>query len=240
MGCKVERMAAAMWNGAAPQSWSWLVTEMRRLLSGYDVQFWKCWETQSRGLLHVHAIIRAVGVSHKRMSQVWKQALATSYEVKGFTFEWGKQSKLDAIGCAESVSELIEVAGMDPEEALEHVKAGNQAAELTFIRYGAKYCTKGGARASTVNRVTGELRDNGRGYRTWSASSRWGLTMKQVRGQQREWIAQRQAEAEEGRASALIDPAVGSEATLDTNTDIYAGTNQSVIELSVSVVPQPL
>lgn len=238
LGCKVERVAAAMWNGAAPQVWSWLMTEIRRLLPGVDVQFWKCWETQDRGMLHMHAIIRANGVSAARMAKVWSEALDTAYSVNGYRFVWGKQRTLDAIGSKNSVSDIIDSFGMSPDEALEVLEVEDEAERLKFLRYGAKYCTKGGRRASTVNRRTGEIRDDGAGYRTWSASSRWGATMKQIRAAQRAWIESQAA----GVGGSASDPhsAAGSEATLDTSMDIYAGVGSLVLDFDSTPTLQPL
>lgn len=223
IGCRVERLKAARWNGHAPQVWSWLMTELRRSLPGVDVQFWKCWESQDRGVLHLHAIISALGVSERRMRGLWKRALKTVYSMSdGYRFEWGvKQSTCDSIGSRQSIRDAMQDHGFDPDEASDFVAAGDDVARLKVIRYVAKYCTKGGVRASTVNPTTGEIRDDGRGYRTWSASGRWGSTMKQIRGHQQAWaITQAQTGAQPAPAGGL--GCAASAASLDTNTDSYA------------------
>jgi hypothetical protein len=103
--------------------------------------------------------------------------------------------------------------GFDPEEAavewqnLENRSIGHAA------MYGAKYCTKGGKRAVTLCTATGEMRDDGRGYRTWSASRSWGQRMKSIREEQRVWAA---AEA----SARSVPPAAAGR--LDPETDFYA------------------
>jgi len=228
MGCRVERLTAARWNGFAPQVWSWMMTEIRRRLPGHDVQFWKCWETQQRGVLHVHAIIWCVGVSAARMADIWKKVLQKKYQMDdGYRFEWGTERSCDAIGgSGSSVAELIDLHGFSFEEATEVREGEQQAEQLKFIRYGAKYCTKGGKRACTVNRVTGEIRDDGRGYRTWSASSRWGLRMKQIRADQQVWA--QQAATAAGVVAGTADEVGGTDSgtvggALDSSSDFYAG-----------------
>jgi hypothetical protein len=215
-----DLVAAAWWNGAAPQAWSWLVKEIRKLLPGHDVQFWKCWETQKRGLLHVHALIWCEGVTEDRMREVWEEARSHVYNVAGGVWGWGPQGPLDRIGTRVTVAELMQ--HMDEDQAnswwneLESKAIGHAA------MYGAKYCTKGGKRAVTLNTSTGEIRHDGRGYRTWSASSRWGQRMLAIRAEQRAWAASA------GRVTKSPDGAVaGSEATLDPDTNFYAASQLS-------------
>ena len=95
--------------------------------------------------------------------------------------------------------------------------------------YGAKYCTKPGKRAVSLNRKTGELREDGRGYRTWSASAHWGQRMKQIRAEQRAWAA---AEASALRAPPAPPAAAGR---LDPETDFYA-TVEDVFVAMVEVL----
>lgn len=228
LGCRVERISGAVWNGRAPQVWSWVMTEIRRELKGVDVQFWKCWETQDRGLLHLHAIIWAQGVSERRMKRIWRQVLAKVYDMDGgYRFQWGTQQSCDAIGSKLDVVELVEEMGFTVDQAVEEVQADAERQQLKFIRYGAKYCTKGGKRAATVNRATGEIRIDGQGYRTWSASARWGLRMKQIRQSQRDW-AQQAATAGAASTGTAEPGLVGGDAgggALDSSSDFYAGVS---------------
>jgi hypothetical protein len=238
IGCRVERLPASQWNGCAPQVWSWVMTEVRRRLSGHQVEFWKCWETQERGVLHLHAILWAAGVSQDRMREVWQEVLLISYNVpvgngRCLLFVWGDQQTCDAVRSAKSLAELVELEGFDLEVAEAAVVKGDAAAQLKVIRYLAKYCVKGGVRASTCSRVTGELRKDGRGYRTWSASANWGLRMKQIKQAQRDWFAQQALEAEDRASGPGSTP--GSAATLDTNSDFYAGLVGNSDGLTVSM-----
>ena len=140
-------------------------------------------------MLHLHAIIWALGVSEDRMRACWKEVLSKTYNVDGYRFAWGVQQTCDRIGSSHSVAELMEMHDFDPSEAVEAHREATVAAQTKFVRYGAKYCTKGGKRAVTVNRATGEMRADGAGYRTWSASARRGLRMKRLRLEQRQWAA---------------------------------------------------
>jgi hypothetical protein len=241
MGCQVERLPASQWNGCAPQAWSWVVEEVRRRLSGHQVEFWKCWESQERGVLHLHAVIWAAGVTEKRMKRVWKKALLKPWNVPigngTYPFVWGPQQQCDSLRSEKSVQEVIEEYGFDQVEAEEFVDAREKVVQLKAIRYVAKYCVKGGKRATVCSRVTGEIKDDGRGYRTWSASGDWGLRMKQVKQAQRDWCAQQALEAKYGASRTGSTP--GSEATLDTNTDFYAGLVGDSAALTV-VMPSKL
>jgi hypothetical protein len=224
IGCRVYGADAAKWNGHAPQAWSWLVTEVRRLLPDVDVQFWKCWETQDRGMLHLHGILWALGVTEDRMRRVWAEALRHVYDVGGgYSFGWGSEQSCDRIGSKLNVEELMEI--LDPPEVMELLEADESKEKAKFVRYGAKYCTKGGERAATINRTTGEIRRDGSGYRTWSASARWGHRMKAIKAQQRAWAAEAAAQA-----TAALGPAAGAEGALDPDSDFYA-----TVELLLSV-----
>lgn len=57
MGCRVDRMDAAVWNGTASRRWSWFMTYVRRRI-GEQVQFCGVWEYQERGVLHRHFLLR--------------------------------------------------------------------------------------------------------------------------------------------------------------------------------------
>ena len=67
VGCRTERVPTAIWNGRTPRAWSDFTTYLRRVLPDVDVQFVKVYEPQKRGALHIHAVVRAVGVSERRL-----------------------------------------------------------------------------------------------------------------------------------------------------------------------------
>jgi hypothetical protein len=216
LGCRVHEVEAAKWNSHAPQAWSWAMTELRRVLPGVDVQFWKCWETQTRGVLHLHAIVWALGVSEKTMRWAWAQALDHVYDVGRYRFAWGDQRSCDRIGSKLNVDAVMREHGLDEGEAVDVVLADADEQQRRFVRYGAKYCTKGGERASVVNRTTGEVRRDGSGYRTWSASARWGDRMHAIRAEQRAWASAEAAQL------ACAPGAAGAAGALDPEPDFYA------------------
>ncbi|MGB3764797.1 MAG: hypothetical protein WA966_16420, partial [Ornithinimicrobium sp.] len=90
IGCKVQRVPMAAWNGDAPRGWSDFVLYLRRSL-GVHVEYFGCWEFQARGALHRHALMRAPGVSEKRMRTAVRWA--ATRKVIGF----GRETKVDAI-----------------------------------------------------------------------------------------------------------------------------------------------
>jgi hypothetical protein len=88
VGCVVESLAAADWNGRAPRAFSDVVTYVRRR-SGVDVQYVACWETQKRGVLHRHALVRAPGISQRRFRAVWR--------LSAMRWGFGRQVQCDAL-----------------------------------------------------------------------------------------------------------------------------------------------
>ena len=220
IGCRVVASDMAAWNTCAPQAWSWFVTYLRRLLDGHDVQFWKCWETQERGALHAHAIVWAAGVSEQRFRAAWNEAADQSWRVEHYRFAWGTERDVQRIGSTASLGEIIAEMECSNAEAVEHLDALDAEVQRKFVRYGAKYCTKGGKRAATYSRTTGELRTDGSGYRTWSASGHFGLRMKQVRANQQAYCIAQGAGAGAG-SSLPSGSAPGGAAALDPQTDFY-------------------
>jgi len=120
------------------------------------------------------------------------------------------------------VGELM-AQGFEVEDAVEFVAEDTANEQRRFVRYGAKYCTKGGVRATVCNRRTGELLRNGRGYRTWSASSRWGDRMKAIRAAQKAWAL---TSGQSAQPMTLVAPGA-----LDPDTDFYApGEAQTILD----------
>lgn len=93
LGCQVELVAAADWNGTAARRWSWFITYLRRLLPGVKVDYAGTWEDQRRGVLHRHMCIRTDRpVSEKRMRVAIRSAarrwdFGRQIDVKGITAE---------------------------------------------------------------------------------------------------------------------------------------------------------
>jgi hypothetical protein len=197
-GCKGERLPMGVWNGSAPQRWSWFVTEMRRQLK-CDVQFAGSWETQSRGALHRHVLMWAPGVTERRMRAAVRLCSA----------RWGFGRQID----------VQAIAGSDARELAR--KAG----------YCAKYATKGGDLGVTVDVATGEMLEGG--YRRWSASRRWGTTMRCVRAERVAWSVAN------GTQPAIPDGggnAGGAAGGLDLEQEIYAEARAAPMVLGAASV----
>lgn len=257
LGCKADRAAAAVWNSYAPQAWSWFFTRLRELLPGVQIDFWGCWETQDRGLLHRHVLVRCPGVTKARFEAAWREAASSVYDLPGCRFAWGTQMDVQPIA-AGAVGEILEVLSeariedvaierTDASEATAFDLTGDEHQDeappaisggdtfpspehgsvlsddaMRATRYLAKYCTKGGARARTLNRETGELREGG--YRPWSASRQWGDTMKAVRCRQRAYAMAQAADpsrAGEGGSPQRLG-------RLDSRTDFYVAHREAV------------
>lgn len=191
LGCVVDRDAAARWNGSAPQRWSWFVTYLRRELGA--LEFFKTWETQQRGLLHLHGLVRvALPVTRRRMRAT----------VQTCALEWDFGRQVDV--------QMLD--GADGREIAR--KAG----------YCAKYATKSSddpALVARLDRETGAFEVVQGGYRSWSCSRGWGLTMKALRASRRAYVLGLPAGAPSD-CGAGVSPAA-SAAGLDLNTDIYTG-----------------
>lgn len=143
IGCKVDEWASALWNESVKQNWNWFITELERELER-DLPYFKVFELQKRGVLHVHALINVPGVPHSEFAKA----------VKRVAVKWDFGQEIDV------------------ERVTGHNRAGISA-------YVGKYVTKGSADGVTIDRTSGELRKGG--YRAWSASRDWGLSMAQAK-----------------------------------------------------------
>lgn len=157
IGCRVQADALAIWHHDVGQRWSWFVTEVRRLLPGVDVQFFKTWEPQHRGALHVHSMMRVTGpVTDRRFRAAVKLAAR----------RWGFGDQCDV--------QMVDLA--DPVNAAR--KAGYCA------KYATKSADALPA-VRRLNPATGELATGG--MRAWSASRSWGDTMAATKLRRCQW-----------------------------------------------------
>jgi hypothetical protein len=159
LGCVVDAEACADWNGSAAQRWSWFVTYVRREFVGHDLQFFKTWETQKRGVLHLHAMVRCSGVvSRRRMRAV----------VSTCALEWQFGRQVD----------VQHISGSDVREVAR--KAGYCA------KYASKTADEP-PETRVLDRETGEVAHPR--VRPWSASRGWGDTMRGIRERRRCWVS---------------------------------------------------
>lgn len=156
IGCVVESLALALWHDGVGQRWSWFVTELRRL-SGVDVQFFKTWELQKRGALHLHSMMRPDGVISDRRFRACIRLAASRY---GF----GGQVDVQVF----SLSDTLQAAR----------KAGYVA------KYASKSADDLPT-VARCDRATGEIRSVG--LRSWSSSRRWGDTMASIKLTRCQW-----------------------------------------------------
>lgn len=192
LGCVVDQWALAAWHNGLGLRWSHWVTDLRRVLArrypGVQVEFFKGWEPQKRGPLHAHSMIRVTG------APVTTRAMRAAVRLVTTRNGFGPQWKCDPVDLSDSRS-AARCAG-----------------------YCAKYASKSADALPTVQRLdvaTGEVRCGG--VRAWSASRRWGLTMRAIN-------ARRVAFAAGGAQAGGGDPAAGDAVggALDLKTESYA------------------
>lgn len=160
-GCRVEREPLALWHAELSQNWSWFVTDVRRLLNPgltgppsswpVRVEFFKTYEPQKRGALHIHAMVRIDGVCTVRR---FHAACRLARSRHGF----GPQMKSEPIDLGSSET-AARVAGYCAKYA---TKSADELPDVTMLNWDTGEVTHGG-------------------LRSWSASRRWGTSMAAVK-----------------------------------------------------------
>lgn len=150
IGCKSDALALSMWHAGIGQRWSWFMTEVRRLL-GVDVQFFKTWEVQRRGALHLHSMMRADGV-------VTDRRMRAAIKLAARRWGFGKQVDIQVVDLADGLA-TARTAGYCAKYAS---KSADDLLDVTRLNF-----------------TTGEVRPVG--LRSWSASRRWGETMAAIK-----------------------------------------------------------
>jgi len=211
LGCVVEQFAAAEWNFRAPQNWSWFVTYLRRELAMYGLQleFFKTFETQERGLLHIHALVRLDGLMPRRRLRSMVQTCAIQWD-------FGR---------------VLDVQFIDQGDGLTMARKAGYCA--SYVTKSADAPADSFVAMESIDPESGEgvVEPLHRGYRPWSASRGWGDSMRAIRGRRRDWAA---IGAGAGRPAVTqsggVGPA-GGEAALDLKRDIYTRASESGISV---------
>jgi hypothetical protein len=166
LGCRVERVPAAAWHASMPRRWSDFVTYLRRMVGA--VEYFKVYEWQQRGVLHVHALVRLEpGVSGKRFEQA----------VRLCSHRWGF-GKPDV--------RWLPAGDVPTDVWADKPPARNPRA--CAAGYVAKYVTKGYEDLGDVLVLdvdSGQL--HRRCVRPWSSSRTWGDTMRSCRERRRSY-----------------------------------------------------
>jgi hypothetical protein len=178
IGCQVEPLALAVWHAGLGQRWSWFVTDLRRL-TGVQVEFFKTWEVQRRGALHLHSMMRPEGVISDRR---FRAAIKLAARRWGF----GEQVDIKVVDLADS-EQAAKVAGYCAKYA------SKSADDLVDVR--------------RVNMTTGEFLPVG--LRSWSASRSWGDTMGTIRQRRCQWAALQAAAGQARGSVTATGDAVG-------------------------------
>lgn len=214
LGCRVESLPAAAWHSTMPSRWSWFVEYLRRSV-GRDLAYFKVYEWQQRGVLHVHALVRLPdGVSAKSFARA----------VRLCSLRWGfGKPDIRWLPVGDVPTQLRE--GVPAARSPRRAAAG----------YVAKYCTKGYEDLGAVlqlDRSTGAL--SSRCIRPWSASRHWGETMRDCKSRRLGFWAGAAASA-----SLLASGAPpGGGAALDPymNRSTTAGAPMPFVDLSALLV----
>lgn len=159
IGCKVDADAAAAWHSTLARRWSWFVTYMRRMV-GEDAAFFKTYEWQSRGVLHVHVLVRCSGVSEGLLRAACRSAAR----------RWGFGSQCDLRALP---------AGLVASEVKPGVSA--RCPRAAAAGYVAKYVSKGYEELTGVRMIDGNGEIRHVHLRSWSASRSWGDSMATCR-----------------------------------------------------------
>jgi hypothetical protein len=203
-GCVVQAHPAMVWHRSLPRRWSWFVTYVRRMCG--QVEFFKVYEWQERGALHVHVLARLpVGCSGALFRQACKSAAR----------RWGFGPQCDVRWLP---------AGSVETEVRPGVVA--RSPRIAAAGYVAKYCSKGYdslGHVEMLNTTTGEIYDVR--LRPWSASRSWGDTMAVCRQRRIAWHAHGA-----GTSGQLADrrAAPGAAGALDP----YTGTSTPTVGLA--------
>lgn len=197
LGCRVDRHVAAIWNGTAAQRWSWFVTALRRRLRA-DVQVCGSWETHQRGVLHRHFLMWSPPAHEGVRRETHVKAVRTAVR-------WCATRKWIGFGRQSDVQGL----------------SGGGAREMARkAGYCAKYATKGDDLAVTLDCETGELVQGG--YRRWSASRRWGTSMRCVRADRVQWVREQLSGCGGATEEHAAPSTFGAAGALDLDSESYA------------------
>jgi hypothetical protein len=155
------------WHGYHSLRWNRFLQALRRSgLVGDLVEYFRAVESQQRGALHDHALLRvesAVLVTRRMVAQLRRIAIEHGYghELKLVVAGTSDASaRLAAWYCAKYVS-----------------KSADERDEVPWVR-----------RVVRVDPVTGHVRLGPRSYRTWTCSRRWGSSMRAVVAAQRSHV----------------------------------------------------
>lgn len=169
IGCVVEADALARWHDALPAAWTHFMTDLRRLLNPgvtgpldsmpVQVEFFKTYEPQLRGALHVHSMMRVAGV-------VTDRRFRAAFRLAAFRNGFGRSIDCVMVDISQSI-EAARKAGYCAKYASKNADA------LPAVR--------------RINSTTGEISHGG--LRAWSSSRHWGDSMKLVKDRRACWWA---------------------------------------------------
>lgn len=163
LGCVCEAGELDRWHDGIGLRWSHFVTDLRRVLGrrwpSCTVEFCKTWETQTRGALHAHAMVRVDGAPVSQ--RAFRAAVRLCAGRNGF----GRR---------------FDVQGVDLRDS--------RAVAMT-AGYVAKYATKNADTLPELRRVDVTGRCSVGGVRAWSSSRKWGDSMADVQARRASWFA---------------------------------------------------
>ena len=208
IGCVGHPDDLARWHATLGQRWSWFMTDLRRTLDrhypGVDVQFFKAAEPQKREVAHFHVMMRLEGAA------LTQKRLHALMRLLADRHGFGRQCAVDYVSLRDPLG-IARAAG-----------------------YCAKYATKSAdafAETRMLDESTGELRD-GR-LRSWSASRRWGSTMKALRQERIDWAREELLRPSVVPCGSTVDGGtLGAAGALDLDCHNYASGIGGLIRIA--------
>lgn len=170
----------AVWNGHVGPRWNRFCQALRRLL-GVPVQYFRAVEVQSRGALHEHVLLRAPAgswrLSRRQIAAIRRLAIAHGY---------GHEVDLVRVQAGERAAGYV---------AKYAAKSTDQRSDVPWLyrdtgELGRGRAWQDGAYVTRDGTVEPRGKVRRPGYRVWTASRRWGLTMAGCRAVQRAWAVQ--------------------------------------------------
>ena len=181
----IDDEAIGAWNATLGTRWNHFITDLRRSVPGFrDVQYFRALETQRRGALHVHALLRVtrqVVLTPERMQEVRRIAMR-----HGFGHEVDAQAvgagALDQVTAARYVAKYVSKSSAS-QPLMPKADTAPTTASCRVLH--ARSPRSGGHPAGACRHDRTRTERKPFLMRLWATSRRWGSQLSVVRAAQR-------------------------------------------------------